>query len=264
MTLTLLLTALILGVVEGLTEFLPISSTGHLIVAGDLLHFNSASAKTFEIFIQLGAILGVMWHYRSRIGDALARPSKPQNRRLIVNLAIAFMPAAVAGLLLHHAIKTYLFNPITVAAALIVGGVLMLIIERLPLRATVDDVDRMDWRHALKVGFAQTLALFPGLSRAGATIMGGLLFGLSRKAATEFSFFLAMPTMLAATVFDLYKNMNVLSAADVPVFAVGFVTAFIVALAVVRFMLVYIQRHDFTVFAFYRILVGIVVLVYFW
>lgn len=264
MTPALLLSALILGIVEGLTEFLPVSSTGHLIVVADLLRFNGPSANTFEIFIQLGAILGVMWHYRARIGETLARPSKPQNRRLIVNLAIAFVPAAVVGLLLHHAIKTYLFNPLTVAGALIVGGVLILIVERLPLRGDVDDIDRMDWRHALKVGVAQTLALFPGVSRAGATIMGGLLFGLSRKAATEFSFFLAMPTMLAATFYDLYKDLNVLSPADVPVFAVGFVTAFIVALAVVRFMLIYIQRHDFTAFAFYRILLGIVVLVYFW
>ncbi len=264
MTPALLFTALVLGIVEGLTEFLPISSTGHLIIAGDLLGFNGDVANTFEIFIQLGAILGVMWHYRARLTTTLYRPNEVRNRRLIVNLAIAFIPAALAGLLFHHAIKTYLFNPVTVAAALIVGGVLILIIERLPLRVDTTDMDRMDWHHALKVGMAQTLALFPGVSRAGATIMGGLLFGLSRKAATEFSFFLAMPTMLAATAYDLLKNLKVLSANDVPVFAVGFVVSFIVALAVVRFMLKYVERHDFTPFAIYRIVLGVIVLAYFW
>jgi len=193
----LLLKALILGIVEGLTEFLPISSTGHLIIVGDLLGYTDEQSKVFEIVIQLAAILAVCWHFRARIGQALGGLTKdPAQQRFAGLLIVAFLPAAVLGLLFHHIIKTYLFNPLTVAGALIVGGLLILVIERRAARPNIDSVDDMRWPLALKIGFAQTLAMFPGVSRSGATIMGGLLFGLSRKAATEFSFFLAIPTML--------------------------------------------------------------------
>lgn len=264
MDLILILKAIALGIVEGLTEFLPISSTGHLIIAGDLLNFTGERAKTFEIFIQLGSILGVMWHYRTRIGSLLAGLNRAPAQRFAINIAIAFMPAAVLGLMLHSYIKAHLFNPLTVAGALIVGGVLILIIERIPRPVRVADVNDLTPLDALKVGLAQTLALFPGVSRSGATIMGGLVAGLSRTAATEFSFFLAMPTMLAATVYDLYKNRGLLDAGDVPVFAAGFVTAFIMALIVVRLFLAFVTHHDFRPFAYYRIVFGFAVLLYFW
>lgn len=260
----LILKAIALGIVEGLTEFLPVSSTGHLIVAGDLLNFTGERAKTFEIFIQLGSILGVMWHYRARVGALVAGLNRAPAQRFALNIAIAFLPAAILGLLLHSYIKAHLFNPLTVAAALIVGGILIILIERMPRRVRVADVNDLTPLDALKVGLAQTLALFPGVSRSGATIMGGVVAGLSRTAATEFSFFLAMPTMLAATVYDLYKNRGLLEAGDGPVFAAGFITAFVMALIVVRLFLAFVTHHDFRPFAYYRIVFGFAVLFYFW
>jgi undecaprenyl-diphosphatase len=264
MEIPLLIKALILGVVEGLTEFLPVSSTGHLIIVGDLLHFNDETGKVFEIVIQLGAILGVVWDYRLRVGRLLTGLRTRHEQRFALNLFIAFLPAAVAGLLLHKTITTYLFNPITVAGALVVGGILILVIERLPLRARVNSMEDLGPLDAFKIGVAQTFSLFPGVSRAGATIMGGLLSGLSRTAATEFSFLLAMPVMFAATFYELLKNLDLLHAGDIPVFAVGFVTAFISALIVVRAFLRFVSRHDFTSFALYRIVFGVIVLAYFW
>lgn len=259
----LLLTALILGIVEGLTEFLPVSSTGHLIVVGSLLGYTDEQSKVFKIVIQLAAILAVCWDYRRRIGlviEGLAARD-PVQTRFTLHILIAFLPAMVLGVLFHSAIKTYLFNPLTVAGALVVGGLAILYIERRvyhPRYATVDD---LEWRTALKVGFAQTLAMFPGVSRAGATIMGGLVFGLSRRAATEFSFFLAIPTMLAATVYDLYKNWELLSLEhDLPVFAAGFAASFVAAMIAVKALLKYVSNHSFTVFAWYRIVFGLVVL----
>jgi undecaprenyl-diphosphatase len=265
MDLLILFKALILGLVEGITEFLPISSTGHLIIAGDLLNFNDDRGKVFEIVIQLGAILAVLWEYRAKFTHLLFSLTKEQaSQKLVVNLLIAFMPAAVFGLAFHHAIKQYLFSPITVAIALIVGGFAILFIEKNLPQADTHTVEEMDWKHALKVGFAQTLALFPGVSRAGATIMGGLLFGLSRKTATEFSFFLAVPIMAAATVLDVAKSGSLLSKDDIGIFAVGFLVAFISALIAIRVLLRYVTSHDFRVFAWYRIVFGIIVLAYFW
>lgn len=265
MDLILLLKAFILGIVEGATEFLPVSSTGHLIIVGDLLNFNDEKGKVFEIVIQLGAILAVLWQYRARFSHLLGSlGTEKASQRLALNLAIAFIPAAVLGLAFHHAITQYLFSPITVAIALIVGGVAILFIERnLPVEDT-HSVDDMDWKHALKVGCAQCLALFPGVSRAGATIMGGLLFGLSRKAATEFSFFLAIPIMFAATGLDVVKSGGLLSRDDIGIFAVGFITAFVSALIAVRVLLRYVSQHDFRIFAWYRIVFGVLVLAYFW
>jgi len=259
---TPLLNALILGIVEGLTEFLPISSTGHLIIVGDLLGYTNEQSKVFKIVIQLGAILAVCWLYRERIVTLLrGLPHEPGQQRFAGLILLAFMPAAVLGVLFHGAIKTYLFNPLTVASALIVGGFVILYLESRARAPRYETVDSLTWSAALKVGFAQAAAMFPGVSRSGATIMGGLFFGLSRKAATEFSFFLAIPTMFAATFYDLYKNWAQLDCADLPVFAVGFVAAFVAAMLTVRALLAYIANHTFVVFAWYRIVFGVVVLI---
>ncbi len=260
----LLITALILGAVEGLTEFLPVSSTGHLIIVGDMLNFNDARAKTFEIFIQLGAIVSVVWHYRAKLWTVATTLNDRPAQRFVLNLAIAFLPAAAVGLLLHRYIKAYLFNPMTVALALIIGGALILVIERRPRPVHVDTLEQLGPIDALKVGLAQTAALFPGISRAGATIMGGMVSGLSRPVATEFSFFLAIPTMFAATIFDLYSNREVFAVDDIFVLLVGFVVAFITALIVIRAFLHYVARHNFVPFAYYRIVFGLLVLAYFW
>lgn len=257
----LYLKAFILGIVEGLTEFLPISSTGHLIIAGQLIGFNGEKAKVFDIVIQLAAILAVCWEYRSRLRTALVGlATEPAQQRFVANLAIAFTPAAVLGLLFHGAIKQYLFHPLPVAAAFVVGGLLILWAEQRDHRVTIESVDDMRWRDAFKVGFAQTLALIPGTSRSGATIIGGLFFGMSRRAATEFSFFLAIPTMFAAVAYDVYQNRALLHADDFGVFAIGFIASFVSAFLAVRGLLRYISRHDFSAFAWYRIAFGAIVL----
>jgi undecaprenyl-diphosphatase len=245
--------ALILGVVEGLTEFLPISSTGHLILAGDLLGFRDERAKVFEIVIQTGAMLAVLWEYRARFFRI--------DPKLYRDLAVAFVPAAVLGLAFGKYIKAYLFSPVPVALAFIAGGVIILLVERAPAqRHRVETPAAMTWVDALKVGIAQCFALIPGTSRSGATIIGGLFFGLSRKAAAEFSFFLAIPTMFAATLYDVYKNRDLFSADDIGMFAVGGAASFISALLAVRGLIRFISRHDFTVFAWYRIVFGVLVL----
>lgn len=260
----LLFKGLVLGVVEGITEFLPVSSTGHLILAGDLLGFDDEKAKVFEIFIQLGAILAVVWLYREKVlGTIKGLPTNKEARSLAMNVMIAFLPAAVVGLLTHTYIKAHLFNPVTVAGALIVGGVAILLIERMHHRAHVRNVDGISLKQALGTGFAQCLALFPGVSRSGATIMGGLLIGFDRKVAVEFSFFLAIPTMFAATGYELLKGVNALSLSDVPLFLIGFITAFFSALVVIKAFLGYVSKHDFSGFAYYRIVFGLLVLVFY-
>ena len=256
-----LLQALILGLVEGFPEFLPVSSTGHLILAGDLLHFNDEKGKLFEIVIQSGAIFALCWEYRERIVSVIrGLRSEPSAQRFTLNLAIAFMPLAVLGLLFHKAIKASLFNPVTVATTFILGGFIILWAERREHRIRVDKVEDLNAVDALKLGLAQALALIPGTSRSGATIIGGLLFGLSRKAATEFSFFLAIPTLLAATAYQLYKERQLLAMDDLGMWVVGFVAAFASAFLCVRWLLRFISSHDFTIFAWYRIAFGIVVL----
>lgn len=258
---TLLLTALILGLVEGVTEFLPISSTGHLIIAGQVLGFTGEKAKVFMIAIQFAAILAVVWEYRVRLGHvARTVHTEPASRRLVINLMAGFLPAAILGFLFYKEIKGYLFNPIVVASALVIGGVLILWAERRKHVVSTETVDDLTWRRALAVGFAQALAMIPGTSRSGATIIGGLFLGMSRKAAAEFSFFLAIPTMSAATVYDLYKNWQLFDMNDVPLFLVGGVAAFISALIAVRTLIKFVSRHDYTVFAWYRIIFGGVVL----
>lgn len=254
--------ALILGIVEGLTEFLPISSTGHLILVGELLGFNNEKGKLFEVAIQTGAILAVCWEYRRKIGAVLTNwHCDPVAQRFAFNLFIAFLPAAVFGLTFGKLVKTHLFNATVVASAFIIGGVVIWWAEKREHRIVVQEIDDMTWQDALKVGLAQTLALIPGTSRSGATIIGGLLFGLSRKAATEFSFFLAIPTLFAATAYDVYKHRELLSLDDLPLFSVGFVAAFISAFIAVKGLIRYISGHDFTLFAVYRILFGLLVLV---
>jgi undecaprenyl-diphosphatase len=257
----LLLKALILGIVEGLTEFLPVSSTGHLILAGQLLGFNDEKAKVFDIAIQLAAILAVVWEYRQRLGHAVvSMGTEAKSRHFAMNLVVAFLPAAVLGFLFLKEIKHYLFNPTVVAVALIVGGVLILWAEKRQHVVRVQEVDDMGWRDALKVGFAQAVAMIPGTSRSGATIIGGLFFGLSRKAATEFSFFLAIPTMFAATSYDVIKNRHLFSLEDVPLFAVGGAASFVSAFLCVRWLIRFVSSHDFTPFAWYRIVFGVLVL----
>ena len=262
MDILLLLKAAILGVVEGLTEFLPISSTGHLIVAGSLLNFNDERGKLFEIVIQSAAILAVMWEYRAKIASVLGGLAQGQEsaKRFVLNVAIAFLPLAVLGLLFGKHIKAALFNPITVAVTSIVGAIFILWAEKRKHMVSVQSADDLSWKDALKVGCAQALALIPGTSRSGATIIGGLFFGLSRKAATEFTFFLAMPTLIAATLYELYKERALLSIDDLGMWSVGFIASFISAFLCVRWLLRYISSHDFTVFAWYRIAFGLVVL----
>ena len=257
----LLLDAAILGVVEGLTEFLPVSSTGHLILVAALLDFHGELATVFEVAIQLAAILAVCWEYRQRLfGVLVGLRHEPRAQRFVLNLIVAFMPAAVLGLAFIKPIKFYLFHPVPVAIALVVGGFVILWAERREHVVRVHEVDEMRWRDALLVGLAQCLALIPGTSRSGATIIGGLLFGLSRKAATEFSFFLAIPTMFAATGYDVWKSRDLFSAADLPVFLVGGLFSFLSAFVAVRGLIRFISRHDFSVFAWYRIVFGLIVL----
>ncbi|UVO16460.1 undecaprenyl-diphosphate phosphatase [Stutzerimonas stutzeri] len=253
--------ALILGVVEGLTEFLPVSSTGHQIIVADLIGFGGERALAFNIIIQLGAILAVVWEYRRKIiGVVVGLPKEREAQRFTLNLLIAFMPAVVLGVLFADLIHHYLFNPITVATALVIGGIVMLWAENRDHRIEAEAVDDMRWTHALKVGFAQCLALVPGTSRSGSTIIGGLLFGLSRKAATEFSFFLAMPTMVGAAVYSGYKYRDLFQPDDFPVFAIGFVTSFLFAMLAVRALLKFIGNHSYAAFAWYRIVFGIIIL----
>lgn len=253
--------ALILGVVEGITEFLPVSSTGHQIIVADLIGFGGERALAFNIIIQLGAILAVVWEYRRKIIDVvIGLPKEQQAQKFTANLLVAFMPAVVLGVAFADLIHEYLFNPITVATALVIGGVVMLWAEKRQHRIQAETVDDMRWTHALKVGFAQCLALVPGTSRSGATIIGGLLFGLSRKAATEFSFFLAMPTMVGAAVYSGYKYRDLFQPGDFPVFAIGFVTSFIFAMLAVRALLKFIGNHSYAAFAWYRIVFGILIL----
>jgi undecaprenyl-diphosphatase len=257
----LLLKAVILGLVEGATEFIPVSSTGHLIVVSSWLDLVDERAKTFDIFIQLGAILAIVWLYRGRLSAAvLSARHNPESRRFMGNLLIAFLPAAVVGLAAHDWIKAQLFNPTVVAAALIVGGILILLIERWAPSPRLGDVNQVPPRTAFGIGLAQVLSLVPGISRSGATIMGGYVLGLSRVAATEFSFFLAIPVMLAATLYDLIKSWTALAPADAVMFSVGFIVSFVSAVFVVRAFLTYVSGHSFNAFAWYRIAFGAVLL----
>ena len=270
---TLALKAALMGIVEGLTEFLPISSTGHLILAGSLLNFTGETAKVFEIAIQTGAMLAVIWEYRQRLAATVTGlATEPAARRFALNLLVAFMPAAVLGLLLGKVVKEHLFHPVPVALAFIVGGLIILWVERRhrvqfgerdlegTRRARVETVDQMSRLDALKVGLVQCLALIPGTSRSGATIIGAMMFGFSRKCATEFSFFLGIPTLMGAGAYSVWKQRDLLQWSDLPMFAIGTVFAFFSAWLCIRWLIRYVSTHDFTVFAWYRIIFGLVVL----
>ena len=265
----LLIKAVVMGIVEGLTEFLPISSTGHLILAGALLGFDDDKAKVFDIAIQTGAIFAVILVYWQKIRTTLVDlPTQKQAQQLALNVLIAFLPAVVLGLLFGKTIKAHLFTPVVVATTFIVGGFIILWAEKRQAAGgnavRVTDADDMTWKDALKVGLVQCLAMVPGTSRSGATIIGGMLLGLSRKAATDFSFYLAIPTLIGAGVYSLYKERALLSMADVPMFSVGLVVSFLSAWVCVRWLLRFIASHSFTGFAYYRIAFGIVVLFTAW
>jgi undecaprenyl-diphosphatase len=258
----LILKSIIMGLVEGITEFLPISSTGHLILAGDLLNFPEASKRgIYEVFIQLGAILAVIWHYRVKLFETAFGAVRPgPQRTLFLGVVVAFIPAVVLGLILGDTIKAVLFSPVPVATAFIVGGVLILWAEKRRHTVSAKTLNDVTLKQALMVGLAQCLALIPGTSRSGATIIGGLFLGLSRTAATEFSFFLGIPTLAGAALYSLYKARDQLSGDDVGIFAVGLIVSFLSALVVIRALLHFISKHSFVVFAWYRIAFGIIVL----
>ncbi|MCG3156269.1 MAG: Undecaprenyl-diphosphatase [bacterium] len=265
-----ILVAVVLGIVEGLTEFLPVSSTGHLILVGNWLQFTGEKANTFEIFIQLGAIIAVLIYFRNRIwrlvsamlGKAQSADglTVDQARRFGVGVMLAFVPAALIGFFFHDLIEALLFNPKTVAAALIVGGVGIILIEQLHLRVKVDTMEDITWTQALGIGLAQCLSLIPGMSRSASTIMGGLVLGLSHAAAAEFSFFLAIPTIFAATLYSLAKRFSLLNADDAVIFAVGFIVSLLVAWLVIAAFMSFIKKHSFEVFGWYRIVLGFVIL----
>lgn len=265
MEISLVINVVLMGIVEGLTEFLPISSTGHLILAGSLLDFTGEKVKVFEIVIQAGAMLAVCWEYRVRIFSVLLNFRRDVGaRRFVLNLVVAFLPAVVLGLIFGSAIKRHLFAPVPVALAFILGAFAILLVERRNRRILtprVDSVDDMSVLDALKVGLAQCFALIPGTSRSGASIIGAMAFGLSRRAATEFSFFLAIPTLFGATVYSLYKERALLSVADLPMFGLGAFAAFVSAFLCMRWLLRFISTHDFTVFAWYRIVFGVLILI---
>jgi len=273
----LLLKAAIMGVVEGLTEFLPISSTGHLILVGSLIGFTGEAAKVFDVAIQSGAMLAVIWEYRVRLATAISGVTHNRlAQRFWINLAVAFMPAAVLGLLFGKMVKAHLFKPVPVALAFIVGGLIILWVEAWHRRkfgerdlegtrkARVESVEDMSAMDAFKVGCLQCLALIPGTSRSGATIIGGMVLGFSRKCATEFSFFLGIPTLMAAGAYSVFKERDSLHMSDLPMFAVGTVVAFFSALLCIRWLIYYVSTHDFTIFAWYRIVFGCVVLLTAW
>jgi len=260
----IVLKALILGIVEGVTEFLPISSTGHLIVASAAVSYPESSRATFEIFIQLGAILAIVWLYLDHLLALVQNaPSDEQARDLLGKVMLAFVPAAAVGFLFHRVIEEYLFSTTFVAATLIVGGVIIIVAERRTWHFTVETIETTRWRQAFWVGVSQVLSLLPGVSRAGATIIGGMFVGLNRPASTQFSFYLSIPTLFAASLYSLFKARHLLVATDALPLAVGFVSAFVSALIVVRAFITYVQRHDFTGFGYYRIAAGLLILLLF-
>ena len=256
-----LISALVMGVVEGLTEFLPVSSTGHLILLGDLIGFQGPPGRLFEVVIQLGAILAVCVVYFQRLLNiAVSLPSSPEARRFVLAILLAFLPAAVIGVFAHGFIKSVLFNPYVVSVALIVGGAAILMIERNLPNPRHFEVEAFSPRLALGIGFVQTLAMIPGVSRSGATILGALMMGVERRTAAEFSFFLAIPTMLGAVVYDTYKNYSTLTSDGSLIIAVGFIAAFVAGLLVVRSLVAFVGRYGFSPFGWYRIVVGVVML----
>ncbi len=261
MDILILLQAIFLGIIEGLTEFIPVSSTGHLILFVDIIGFKGPPGKTFEIIIQLGAICAVCWLYRQKIFDTIkGLPSRRQDQLFAINIILAFLPACILGILFHKIIKEVLFSPLTVSITLVIGGILILIIEKAAPKPIFNKIENIKPKTALAIGLAQSIAMIPGMSRSGATIMGSILMKVDRKTATEFSFFLAIPTMLGATVYDVYKNFADLSLDNFYIIAIGFCSAFIAASMVVRILIKFISNNGFTIFAWYRIIIGSIML----
>jgi len=260
----LLWVAFLLGIIEGVTEFLPVSSTGHLIIGAELLGFTDPSSKVFEIFIQLGAIFAVVVEYRKKILDTfIGVQTDKVAQDFTKNLIIAFIPAAILGFFFHSLIKLHLFNPIVVGVALVVGGIVMIIIEKKLTSRPKVNVDKISNKQAFIVGIAQCFSLIPGISRAASTIMGGLIAGLDRKTATEFSFFLAIPIIFAASIFDLSSNIDILSKSDIPIFVMGFITAFLSSYFIIKIFIWFVAHNTFVAFGWYRIIVGCLTIYYF-
>jgi len=257
--------SILLGIVEGLTEFLPISSTGHLILTSELVGFVGKRSEVFTVFIQLGAIFAVVWEYRRRLIDTVkGLRHRPESRSFVFTIALAIVPAALLGFAFHDPIKERLFSPVPVALALIVGAVAILVVESLPLPLRIERIEDAGWKRGLAVGFAQCMALWPGFSRSAATILGGMGAGLSRRAATEFSFFLAIPTMFGATIWDLFKNHQHLEPGDSAALALSFAVSFVVAWFAIRWLLGFVATHSLRPFAWYRLAIGVVILIMFW
>jgi undecaprenyl-diphosphatase len=260
MNILILIKTVILGLIEGLTEFIPVSSTGHLILAADWMHFNIPSATLFEIIIQLGAILAVCWLYRARLFNVVLHLNRAEERRFVYKLIVAFIPAGIVGLTFHHIITTVLFSPVIVAVMLVLGGIAIWATEKWKAPPAVHTIEDISMRCAFLIGCAQALSVIPGTSRSGATIVGGLLLKLDRKTATEFSFFLAIPTMFAATIYDFIKNMHAVGRHDLMLIGIGFVTAFFAGLAAVKFFIGFVGKHDMVPFAWYRMAIGALML----
>ncbi len=255
--------AFLLGILEGLTEFIPVSSTGHLIVAASLLDFTGDQWKFFTIFIQLGAICAIFFAFKEKLSSVIkGLGHKSSSNRFCINILLAFLPSVIFGVLLYRIIKDIFFSPITVAIALLLGGLVILWIEKKDFKPKIFCIDDMKPLDAIKVGMAQCIAMCPGVSRSGATIIGGMFLGLSRPAATQFSFFLAIPTMLGATVYDVYKNWDFFSPKDIDIFVLGFVTAFLAALATVKMLVSFVSKHSFVIFGWYRIIAGTFLLLF--
>jgi undecaprenyl-diphosphatase len=254
--------AALLGIIEGLTEFIPVSSTAHLLLTSHLIDFTAIQNNLFEIVIQLGAILAICVIYRKKIVDLLLHFKEKSQQKFILNISLAFLPAALIGAAFHGSIKEIFFNNLTIAISLIVGGLVMILVDRKPTKSTVNEVEKISPTSSILIGLFQCIAMIPGVSRSGATIIGGLAIGLSRKTATEFSFFLAIPTIAAASLYDLYKNLDVLNFSDLEIISVGLITSFLSALVVVKWFLNFVSKNNFIPFAIYRIIIGILVLIF--
>jgi len=260
--LILIFQAIILGIIEGLTEFLPVSSTAHLLLASDLLNFTAISNNLFEIFIQLGAIFAIVFLYRQKIADICLKPLEKKNQKFILNIIIAFLPAAIIGFFAHDFIKSELFSNKVISIALILGGMIMIFIEKQKISSKFDSLDNLPLKICLLIGFFQALAMIPGVSRSGATIIGALILGLNRKNAAEFSFFLAIPTIFAASIYDLYQNWHFLNFDNSILLIIGFLSAFFSAILVIKWFINFISNHNFIIFGYYRILAGILVILF--
>jgi len=262
MDLSLILKAIFLGIIEGLTEFIPVSSTAHLLILSHLIEFDSVRNNVFEIAIQIGAILAICMVYRQKICETIIHPNSPKSRKFIINLFLAFLPSVFLGVLLHDPIKNYFFNNLSIALALLIGGIIMIIIDYQKRHFKITDVDHINYRLALIIGFCQCLAMIPGVSRSGATILGALLVGINRKSATEFSFFLAIPTISSACLYDILKNLDSLTITDFELILIGAISSFISAILVIKWFIKFVSKNSFVGFGIYRIVLGALLLVF--